>query len=138
MSSTEPATDTTTDQLNATGLSPALTVNDLSASVDFYTNALGFSVEQEHEFDGEVRYVQLRAGTAQLGVGQDDFAKGRDRPKGVGFRIWLTTEQDVYALADRAKAAGAELTEEAHELPWGGHAFSVVDPDGFNLSIASS
>ena len=137
MSSTEPATagDTTTETLNA-GMSISLTVNDLAASRRFYAG-LGFEEEDAHEVDGEVRFVQLTAGDAQIGLGQDDFARGRDRTKGVGFRIWLPTAQNVYELAERAKAAGITLAGEPHELPWGGHAFEVVDPDGFNLSVAN-
>ncbi|MDH3735309.1 MAG: VOC family protein [Gemmatimonadota bacterium] len=139
MSTTETATTEAAPagNLNAVGMSIALTVKDLSTSLDFYTNGLGFEVQEKHEFEGEVRYIQMSAGNAQLGIGQDDFAKGHDRAKGVGFRIWLNTSQDVYELAERAKTAGIELAEEAQEMPWGGHSFAVVDPDGFNLSIAS-
>ena len=135
MSSTEP---TAVENLNAVGLSLSLTVNDLSKSLQFYTEGLGFEVQEEHEFDGQVRFVQLSAGNAQIGLGQDDFAKGHDRVKGVGFRIWIATSQDVVELAARAKAAGITLANEPEELPWGGMAFAVIDPDGFNLSISSA
>ena len=37
----------------------------------------------------------------------------------------------------QAKAAGIALDHEPEELPWGGMAFAVTDPDGFKLSIAS-
>ena len=134
MSSTEPAAIA---NLNAVGVSLSLTVNDLSKSLRFYTEGLGFEVEQEHEFEGQVRFVQLKAGAAQIGLGQDDFAKGRDRMKGVGFRVWIATSQDISGVAEHAKAAGIALDKEPEELPWGGTAFEVTDPDGFKLSIAS-
>ena len=44
MSSTQPAAEIATGHLNAVGMSPALTVDDLAASVDFYTKGLGFDV----------------------------------------------------------------------------------------------
>ena len=135
MSSTEPAADA---NLNAVGLSLAFTVNDLSESIRFYTEGLGFEVQERHEFDGQLRFVQLKAGAVQIGLGQDDFAKGRDRAKGVGFRTWIATSQDLFELAERAKAAGITLDNEPEELPWGGLAFAVTDPDGFKLSIASA
>ena len=134
MSDTQPAA---TANLNALGLATNFTVNDLSKSIQFYTEGLGFEVHEKHESDGQLRFVMLKSGAAQLGLGQDDFAKGRDRVKGVGLRIWITTSQDVQELAERAKAAGITLDNEPEELPWGGTAFGVTDPDGFKVSIAS-
>lgn len=130
-------TTTTTGPLQATGAMTSVTANDLQASVRFYTEGLGFEVIQKDEADGVVRFAMLKAGEVQLGVGQDDFAKGRDREKGVGIRVWITTRQDIHALAARAKAAGIELDYEPEALPWGPMAFAVRDPDGFLLTIAN-
>ena len=125
-------------KLDATGISPNFTVSDLSKTVAFYTEGLGFEVQEEHAHEGSVVYVVLKAGSALLGFGQDDFVKGKDRVKGVGFRLWITTEQELEILAARAKAAGITLDTEPEELDWGGRAFSVTDPDGFKISIATS
>lgn len=124
--------------LNAVDLTLALTASDMEASIRFYTDGLGFEIEEKHESDGVLQFVSLRAGKATLGLGRDDFAKGRDRVKGAGLRIWITTDQDLQTLADRAKAAGITLDSEPEELPWGGTAFMVTDPDGFKMSIASA
>lgn len=121
--------------LIASSLSPALTVNDLQRSIRFYTDGLGFEIVQRHERDGTLQYVAMQAGEGRLGIGQDDFAKGRDRAKGVGMRIWITITQDINALADRAKAAGITLDDGPQITPWGSSAFSVTDPDGFKISI---
>ena len=80
----------------------------------------------------------LKAGNTMLGIGQDDFAKGRDRSKGVGVRFWLQTEQDLVALADRAKAAGLKLDADPAPLPWGPMAFALADPDGFLITICAA
>ena len=135
MSSTEPAAVATR---NAVSLSLSFTVNDLAKSIRFYTEGLGFEVQEKHESDGQLRFVQMKAGTAQVGLGQDDFAKGRDRVKGVGFRTWIETPEDIHALAERAKAAGITLDHEPKELPWGAMAFAVTDPDGFQVTISSA
>ena len=133
MSGTEPTTT-----LNAVGLSPALTANDLPSSVQFYTEGLGFEVHEKHESDGQLRFVSLKSGSAQLAIGQDDFAKGKDRVKGVGMRLWIVTSQDLHELTGRAKAAGITLDNEPEALPWGGMAFAVTDPDGFKVTISSA
>lgn len=117
--------------------SPSLTVDDLPRSVRFYTEALGFIVKERWTSDsGELRGVMLLAGVFELGLSQDDWAKGRNRKKGEGVRIWCETTQDLDALAKRVKAAGFALTEEPKEQPWGQRSFSVDDPDGYHLTIA--
>lgn len=123
--------------LNATALYPNFTANDLQRSIKFYTEGLGFEIKDRHEPEGVLRYVTLRAGNFILGIGQDDFAKGRDRPKGVALRVWITTGQDIAALAAAARAAGIKLDADPAPLPWGPMAFAVTDPDGFKLTIAN-
>jgi predicted enzyme related to lactoylglutathione lyase len=76
----------------------------------------------------------LKAGACQLGLAQDDFQKGRDRPKGVGFRLWCETAQDVDSLAERIRTAGGKITEQPGER-WGTYSFTVEDPDGFRITI---
>lgn len=116
--------------------SPGLTVDDLEKSIAFYTGALGFTTGERWERDGKLQFVMLQAGVCELGLGQDDWAKGRDRKKGEGVRLWCETKQDVDLLAARARAFGARLTEEPEDKPWGVRAFSLDDPDGYHLTFA--
>jgi uncharacterized glyoxalase superfamily protein PhnB len=127
----------TTMTLQARSLMPALTSNDLKQSLRFYTEGLGFAISEKMEEKGELTGVMLTAGGAMLGISQDDFAKGRDRVKGVGMRLYLETDQDIKAVAERAKAAGITLNEGPAPLPWGPMGFTVTDPDGFKLTISN-
>lgn len=127
---------TTETALQAKGLAPGLTVNDLQQSVRFY-EGLGFGVEERWEEDGALLGVMLRAGEARIGLNQDDWKKGRDRVKGVGMRMFIRTAQDIDQLAARAKSAGISLDDEPHDTPWGSRAFGVTDPDGFKLTVNS-
>lgn len=124
--------------LNAKAFYPNLTATDLQRSIRFYTEGFGFEIKDRHERDGVLRYVTMTAGDATLGIGQDDFAKGRDRQKGVALRFWLETEQDITALAARAKSAGIKLDDEPAPLPWGPMGFAFTDPDGFKFTIANA
>jgi len=121
--------------LRLRSIEPSLTVDDLKASLRFYTEVLGFIVGERWEDNGVLRGVMLRAGACQIGLSQDDWSKGRDRQKGVGFRIWCTTAQDVDQLAVRIRAAGAKITEGPTTPSWGGRSLSLDDPDGYHLSI---
>ncbi len=123
--------------LNASELSPNLTVNDIQKSIKFYTEGLGMEIVHKMEDGGKLQYVVMRGGTATIGVGQDDFAKGKDRKKGVGLRLWITTSQDISALAARATAAGIKLDEGPKALPWGPMAFAATDPDGFKVTVCA-
>lgn len=122
--------------LQAKSLSPNLTVNDLQQSIRFF-EGLGFGVEERWEENGVLLGVMLQAGEAHIGLSQDDWKKGRDRQKGVGMRIFLGTDQDVEALAARAKGAGITLDQEPHDTPWGSRAFEVTEPSGFKLTIST-
>lgn len=123
--------------LKLRSLMPTLTVNDLQRSLKFYRDGLGFAVGEEYKEGDELKGVTLQAGEAGLGISQDDFAKGRDRVKGVGMRLYLETDQEIGALAAQAKAAGITLNEGPAALPWGPMGFTVTDPDGFKMTIAN-
>lgn len=116
---------------------PSLTVNDLQASTAWYRDVLGFIVAEEYKQDGKVLGVRLQAGSTEFLLGQDDFAKGRDRGKGAGFRLFCVTAQDIDELAAAVRARGGTLTQEPKDQPWGTRDFAVVDPDGFNISITT-
>ena len=126
----------TTTKLQAKGLVPSVTVNDLKKSVRFYTDGLGFAVQEEWKDEGILKGVMLEAGKAMLGISQDDFGKGKDRVKGLGMRLHLETDQDLNALARQVKDAGFTLDSEPGKLPWGPIGFSLTDPDGFKLTIS--
>jgi len=123
--------------LETRGISPGLTANDLQKSIHFYVEGLGFTIADRNEVDGQLRFVMLQAGTGELGIGQDDFAKGKNWVKGVGLRLWITTPQDLHLLAGQAKRAGITLDSDVAALPWGPLAFTLTDPDGFKLTISN-
>jgi len=114
-----------------------LTANDVHKSIKFYVDGLGFELGDKHETDGKLVYVTVKAGDSEIGISQDDFAKGKDRVKGVGMRMWIGTKQDIPAIAARAKAAGFKLDQEPQPLPWGPMGFAITDPDGFKITIAN-
>ena len=122
--------------LQAKSMAPGFTCDNLAASIKFY-EGLGFVIEERWENNGELQGVMMRAGEARLGLGQDDWKKGRNRVKGVGMRIWLGTTQNIDEVADRAKANGVTLSKEPHDTDWGSRAFEVTDPDGFLLTIST-
>jgi uncharacterized glyoxalase superfamily protein PhnB len=119
-------------------VAPTFTVNDLQKSIDWYCEGLGFVIGERWEEDGKLQGVELKAGNCIFNLSQDDFAKGRDREKGVGFRVYADTAQSVDALADRIRAYGGRIISEPFDMPWGSRSFAVEDPDGFKISFSEA
>ena len=127
---------TTQDALQISAIVPNFTVDDLQRSVTFY-EALGFTIDERWEDNGTLVGVMLRAGRNQIGLSQDDWKKGRDRKKGVGMRLFMSTTQNVDEIAVRARGAGIQLRSEPYDTEWKTRAFEVTDPSGFLLTISS-
>ena len=128
---------TTHEAVQISAIVPTLTVDDLDKSIAFY-EALGFAIDERWEDNGKLLGVMLRAGTTQIGVNQDDWKKGRDRRKGIGVRLSIsTTPGSVDEIAKRARNAGITLKSEPHDTEWKSRAFEVTDPSGFLLTIYS-
>jgi catechol 2,3-dioxygenase-like lactoylglutathione lyase family enzyme len=129
-------TTTIETRLKAKTLSLGLTVDDLERSIRFF-EGLGFAVDERWEHEGVLLGVMMRAGEAVISLNQDDWKKGRDRQKGVGVRLFVSTTQDIDQLAADARNAGIALGSEVHDTEWGGRAFEVTEPSGFKLTISS-
>jgi uncharacterized glyoxalase superfamily protein PhnB len=127
---------TTQEALQMSTIVPNFTVDDLQKSITFY-QALGFTIDERWEDNGTLLGVMLRAGKSQIGLSQDDWKKGRDRKKGIGMRLFISTTQNVDEIALRAKGAGIQLNSEPHVTEWKTRAFEVTDPSGFLLTISS-
>ena len=127
---------TTQEALQISAIVPNFTVDDLQKSMAFY-EALGFTVDERWEENGTLLGVMLRAGKSQIGLSQDDWKKGRDREKGIGMRLFMSTTQNVDEIAGRARSAGIRLNSEPYDTEWKSRAFEVTDPSGFLLTISS-
>ena len=110
-------------------LFPALRYKDGHAAIDWLVRAFGF--EKHVVFDGPggtVAHAELRFGPGALSLGSaqstDDNPWSRVR-QGIYARV-----DDVDALHDRAKAAGAEIASPLKDQDYGSRDFSARDPEG--------
>jgi uncharacterized glyoxalase superfamily protein PhnB len=127
----------TTQEVAEISVVPTLTVDDLQKSIAFY-EAFGFGIDERWEDQGTLRGVMLRTGKTRIGLNQDDWKKGRDRQKGIGVRLSISTSRGhVDEMAKRAKSAGITLKSEPKDTEWNSRAFEVVDPSGFLLTVFS-
>ncbi len=117
-----------------------LFVSDLSKSIDFYTNVLGFE-----RMGGDATYVPVRSGAVVIGLGpaaglpkqhhfNPEVQKSR---RGLGTEIVLEVE-DVDAFYKSVKATGYKgSVSPLRRQSWGLTDFRIVDPDGYYLRITS-
>ncbi len=117
-------------------IAPGFTANDAAATVAWYTDVLGFTMTEKWESDGQFRGGSLSHGGVTINIGQDDWKMGRDRVKGQGARMYITTNLNIDKYAADIKARGGNLDQEPAD-GWGVRAFSVSDPDGFKITFMS-
>src|SRR5688500_2711760 len=125
-------------RLAAKSLEVSLTAANLATSVQWYCDVLGFVVKKEYARGDTVFAVALASGNVQILLTQDDGTKGLDRPKGEGFSFQITTDQDIDALAEYARSAGAVLDTEPVDLFPGKRVFRLRDPNGFRIAVSSN
>jgi uncharacterized glyoxalase superfamily protein PhnB len=125
------------ETFRARALMASLTVKDIQKSMAWYRDVMGFYIGEKYEREGKLMAVNLKAGSVEILITQDDGAKGMNRTKGEGFSLQFTTAQNVDAVAQRVKEMGGTLESEPKDMPWGARMFRVTDPDGFKLVISS-
>jgi uncharacterized glyoxalase superfamily protein PhnB len=118
-------------------ITPYLLYEDGEAAIDFLTRAFGFrEVERQIGGAGGLHAeLELGPGGGRIYLGQPpgDFRN----PEVVGRTSSLYVLVDeVDAHHDRARAAGAEITEELNDLPFGHRRYGCVDPQGHEWFFA--
>jgi catechol 2,3-dioxygenase-like lactoylglutathione lyase family enzyme len=117
-----------------------LVVTDLDTTHDFYVDGLGW--EPELYEPGEVLMFRVAEKVvlslwAESGfVAEVGQAPARGGVPPVTLSHNLATTQDVDAVLEQARAAGASQVGEATERDWGGYSGYFADPDGFRWEVA--
>ena len=79
------------ESLRLRAITPTFTVSNMERSLAWYRDGLGFYVGERYGDAGQLKGALLKAGACEFGLSQDDFSQGRERVKGLGFRIWCDT-----------------------------------------------
>jgi uncharacterized glyoxalase superfamily protein PhnB len=125
--------------LNATTLGCSLTCREVEASIRFYRDALGFTVDMTFENEGKLAGAVISAGSIRIVLNQDDGKLGWDRIKGQGCYLQINVKSagDVDAASARIKAAGGTIIDEPADRYWGARMFQFRDPDGFKFGVST-
>ncbi|MGZ4257669.1 MAG: VOC family protein [Gaiellaceae bacterium] len=114
-------------------VTPYLLYEDCDAALDFLARAFGF--EEVLRYTGEGGYVNH----AEMKVGKEgriymgDPGDQYKSPKRLGQEtcgIYVEVDDDVDALCERARRAGATITEEPVDQEYGHRRFTAEDLEG--------
>jgi uncharacterized glyoxalase superfamily protein PhnB len=104
----------------APNIYPALSFNDPEAALGWLSRAFGFEEYVVYRTDeGAIQHAEM-----SLGAGMIMFGTG-DGPTGVYVAV-----EDADSHYERAKAAGAEITREIEDTPYGSREYTCKDPEG--------
>jgi catechol 2,3-dioxygenase-like lactoylglutathione lyase family enzyme len=117
-----------------------LAVRDLDASRAFYVDGLGW--EPTLDVPGEVLMIKVgplvvlslwdrRAFEEEVGAVAQDAGLS---PVALAHNV--AAREDVEAVLDVARAAGAEPVSDPFDRDWGGRSGYFADPDGFRWEVA--
>lgn len=116
-------------------------VNDQEKALDFYTKTLGWEVVDDTKM-GDGRWLVVKpkgaeTGVAILGPGWISPEDGSSASVGGHTGISMVTP-DVQAFYDELGAKGVSFQGPPEEMPWGGKAVHMSDPDGNIYFIAGA
>ena len=119
-------------------VTPYLLYEDGAAAIDFLSRTFGFREVDRSTGSAGGMHAELEVtragGRVYLGQPTGDFRN----PATVGATVSVYVIVDeVDAHFERARAAGAQITEEPNDLPFGHRRYGCVDPQGHEWFFAS-
>ena len=108
---------------------PTLSYDDAPAAIDFLIDAFGAERHAVYAGEGDkIHHAELRFGNGIVMLG----SSGLEMPatRGGGGVYIVVDDPDGHCA--RARAAGAEITRDLHDEPYGSREYSAKDPEGNN------
>lgn len=119
---------------------PCLFVRDFDASIEYFTEKLGFEVV--FTYGEPAFYGQIRRDKAVLNlrhVDRSPFVDGiREREELLAASITVGSADEIRRLFGEFQAAGVVFFRPLKQEPWGARTFVVCDPDGNLLLFAGT
>jgi len=115
-----------------TTITPYMLYADVAAALEFLQRAFGFEeVLRYTGAQGYVNHAEMRLGGDVIYMGDPgDEYRNPAALGGATVMIGVHGLEDVDALCERARGAGAEITEEPADQEYGERRFGATDPEG--------
>ena len=110
---------------------PTYHYRDARAAIDFLERAFGFERKAVHEDDaGRIQHAELRLGDGLIMLGDKQDTEWAQLAPPPGSGSAYVAVDDVDALAERARSAGAEIVYGPKDQDYGSRDFTARDPEG--------
>jgi len=113
-------------------VTPYVLYADVDAALSFLSNAFGFEEALRYTgAEGYVNHAEMKVGDGAIYLG--DPGDQYRNPKELGQEtvgLYVYVDEDVDALCERARAAGAEILSEPADQEYGDRRFTARDPEG--------
>jgi uncharacterized glyoxalase superfamily protein PhnB len=125
---------------------PCLRYRDAPRMIEWLCDTFGFRKQTVIENgDGTIAHSQLTLGPGMIMVGsvlrtETEWGKQIAQPGEIGQRETQTpyvVVEEIDALYERARAAGAEIVMEIADQPYGSRDFICRDPEGHIWSLGT-
>jgi uncharacterized protein len=107
-----------------------LGVNDMERSKRFYTDGLGWTIQNDYK----ISVFFVPHGGSIVGF----YRRDGSGFSGVVFTYVVRSQDRVDEILDQATKAGGTILKPAGKLRWGGYGGSFADPDGYIWDIGYS
>lgn len=113
---------------------PTFRFRDAAAMIDWLRDAFGFTVKARYEDDkGVVGHAELALGSSVIMCGQaqeDEYGNIVGQPSDQGGKSLYVAVDDVDALFERVRKAGAAIEQGLTDRDYGSREFICRDPEG--------
>lgn len=113
---------------------PTFRFRDAAAMIDWLRDAFGFTVKARYEDDkGVVGHAELALGSSIIMCGQaqeDEYGNIVGQPGDQGGKSLYVAVEDVDALFERVRKAGAAIEQGLTDRDYGSREFICRDPEG--------
>lgn len=113
---------------------PTFRFRDAAAMIDWLRDAFGFTVKARYEDDkGVVGHAELALGSSIIMCGQareDEYGNIVGEPGDQGGKSLYVAVEDVDALFERVRKAGAAFEQGLTDRDYGSREFICRDPEG--------
>lgn len=117
---------------------PVFAVENITASIDFYTNKLGFNLTFSIPGpDGNIAFAFVNLGqNLNIGLSQQPGLSSKGR--GAVMMCYVPDETNLDQYYETVVANGVTIDTPIADQYWGDRTFQLTDPDGFELQFAKT
>ena len=108
----------------------SLQVRNLSTSREFYTEILGFTIDERFNTPD---FVLFDTSTIPFALSEAKVNLDQAPQPGLGVALWIDCDQ-VNALHAKLEAAGGTILTPPFDGPFG-RTFVFADPDGYRITV---